>query len=468
MADSPLFNGVVEGFYGRPWNARQRHQLFGWMKAWGLNTYFYAPKGDPKHRASWTQPYDDMQLAELGALIGDAARHGLRFVFGIAPGLSICHASDADFNRLLDKVGQILSLGCRHLAILFDDIAPALDAVDARRFSGPAEAQAFVANRLLSTLGDRLDPGSGLLFCPTVYCGRMAGNRLSDSTYLAELGRALDPAIPLLWTGPEIISEVISPDHIQELQQVLGSTRPIILWDNLHANDYDLRRLHLGPFAGRPPALKACIRGVLLNPNCEFEANFIPVHTLAAWCRDGAPPAWDPIAAFRAAVMDWLPSFQGGTPPVQPDDLTWIAEVFHLPFNLGPSVARWLVDARNRLLAPSDNPGAPAGVLDDGAAIAQRFSDALDAMPNRDLCFALQRHVWALKESTLLLRDGSQACARLDPASRWFEPMALAPRQQEGGFLDRTGRLAPQAADGRFDFRPPSFRVTPPGQPPQG
>src|SRR5262245_48587420 len=85
--------GVVEGFYGRPWNARQRHQLFGWMKAWVLNTYLYAPKDDFKHRLFWRELYDEAQAMELAVLIRDCTGHGLNFTYAIAPGLDIDYAS---------------------------------------------------------------------------------------------------------------------------------------------------------------------------------------------------------------------------------------------------------------------------------------------------------------------------------------------------------------------------------------
>ncbi|MHB1307409.1 MAG: beta-N-acetylglucosaminidase domain-containing protein, partial [Limisphaerales bacterium] len=46
-----FLSGVVEGFYGRPWNPSQRRQLFEWLRIAGLNAYLYAPKDDIKHRA---------------------------------------------------------------------------------------------------------------------------------------------------------------------------------------------------------------------------------------------------------------------------------------------------------------------------------------------------------------------------------------------------------------------------------
>ncbi len=61
--------------------------------------------------------------------------------------------------------------------------------------------------------------------------------------------------------------------------------RKAVIWDNLHANDYDPKRVFLGPYAGRAVALRAETAGILLNPNCEYECNFIALHTMADWHR---------------------------------------------------------------------------------------------------------------------------------------------------------------------------------------
>ena len=61
--------------------------------------------------------------------------------------------------------------------------------------------------------------------------------------------------------------------------------RKPVIWDNIHANDYDQRRVFLGGYHGRPVELYPYLNGILTNPNCEFEANFIAIHTLGTWCR---------------------------------------------------------------------------------------------------------------------------------------------------------------------------------------
>ena len=86
-------------------------------------------------------------------------------------------------------------------------------------------------------------------------------------------------------TGPKVISKVISESSIDELTAVIQ--RPPVIWDNLHANDYDQHRLFLGPYVGRSVELIPKLNGVLTNPNCEYGANYIPIHTLAQWSHCG-------------------------------------------------------------------------------------------------------------------------------------------------------------------------------------
>ncbi|CAF5226291.1 unnamed protein product, partial [Rotaria magnacalcarata] len=76
----------------------------------------------------------------------------------------------------------------------------------------------------------------------------------------------------------KVISRRISVSHILSVNIVLQ--RRVTIWDNLNAKDYDQCRLCLGPFSGRSSNLSSRLSGMLSNPNCEFELNFIPLHTL--------------------------------------------------------------------------------------------------------------------------------------------------------------------------------------------
>ena len=50
-------------------------------------------------------------------------------------------------------------------------------------------------------------------------------------------------------SGPKVVSKVLTMESIEELREVLK--RPPVIWDNLHANDYDQKRLYMGPYSGR-------------------------------------------------------------------------------------------------------------------------------------------------------------------------------------------------------------------------
>lgn len=115
------------------------------------------------------------------------------------------------------------------------------------------------------------------------YCKTRALPTVKKSEYLNTLGKELHPDIDIMWTGDKVIPELITKDSIKELVEVLQ--RKPVIWDNIHANDYDQRRVFLGGYNGRPIELYPYLNGILTNPNCEFEANYVAIHTLGTWCR---------------------------------------------------------------------------------------------------------------------------------------------------------------------------------------
>uniref|UniRef100_A0A915K7W7 protein O-GlcNAcase n=1 Tax=Romanomermis culicivorax TaxID=13658 RepID=A0A915K7W7_ROMCU len=269
--------GVVEGFYGRPWSLEQRRDLFRRLDKFGLNSYVYAPKDDIKHRALWRQLYVDEEIMNLRLLITSAKESNIKFYYAISPGLDIDYSSEEEIDRLKMKLDQVKSLGCDCFAVLFDDIEMTMSSTNKGQFRTYAEAQAFVTNKLFEYLKE-----PDFLFCPTEYCESRCEPDLMNSEYLLALGKYLNTNIEVLWTGPKVISRLITVDHLDQVCKIVGR-RPVI-WDNLFANDYDImRRLFLGPFTGRPVAVKSRTNGFLLNPNCQYEANFTPLFTLAAW-----------------------------------------------------------------------------------------------------------------------------------------------------------------------------------------
>ncbi|KAM4672683.1 protein O-GlcNAcase-like [Amazona ochrocephala] len=325
MAGRPRFLcGVVEGFYGRPWSMEQRKLLFEWLGRRALNCYMYAPKDELKHRLLWREPYTEPEAAHMRSLIEAAQGRGVEFVFALSAGQDMVFSSAGDRLLLQQKLRQVAAMGCRAFALLFDDIDPCMCQADRDAFPSLAQAQASVANEVYQELGQP----PVFLFCPTEYCSSLCSPSPSQSCYLLTIGRELLPGIGVIWTGPKVVSQELSAVLLEEVEGVLRR-RPVI-WDNLYANDYDCRRVFLGPYTGRAPGLMARLRGLLLNPNCELQANFIPIHTLGSWFRSelwscarpdhtGMEPAaaredsqgpqdgrYSPQEALELALRDWV------------------------------------------------------------------------------------------------------------------------------------------------------------------
>ena len=54
--------GFIEGYYGNPWSTTDRMKLMEWGGYYKLNSYFYAPKDDPKHNSKWRELYTDEEI----------------------------------------------------------------------------------------------------------------------------------------------------------------------------------------------------------------------------------------------------------------------------------------------------------------------------------------------------------------------------------------------------------------------
>ncbi|KAM6956446.1 protein O-GlcNAcase [Aplochiton taeniatus] len=272
-----FISGVVEGFYGRPWTMEQRKELFRRQQKWGLNTYLYAPKDDYKHRMFWREMYLVEEAEQLMTLISAAKEHGIEFIYAISPGLDITFSNQKEVSTLKRKLDQVSHFGCKSFALLFDDIDHNMCPADKEVFSSFAHAQVSITNEIFQYLGEP----ETFLFCPTEYCGTFCYPNVAQSPYLQTVGEKLLPGIEVLWTGPKVVSKDITVESIEEVSKILG--RAPVIWDNIHANDYDQKRLFLGPYKGRSTELIPRLKGVLTNPNCEFESNFVAIHTLATW-----------------------------------------------------------------------------------------------------------------------------------------------------------------------------------------
>jgi protein O-GlcNAcase/histone acetyltransferase len=441
--NTEFLSGVIEGFYGQPWSRNERSELFDWMSEFKLNTYLYAPKDDLKLRARWRESYTSDELSNLRELIDAAIAHGIEFTYALSPGLDIRYSSTADLDSIQRRFQQIIDLGVKRFALLFDDIPDRIPAEDARTFDSFAELQANAANKIHHWLTNQY-AASAFLFCPTAYCGRMAERGLGGADYLAQIGEYLQPRIQVLWTGPEIISEEISVAHIRKIA-VLLRRKPVI-WDNLHANDYDGRRFFVGPYSGRPREILNEVAGILSNPNCEFHLNYLPIFTLADFVHGNGP--WQPRDSFLANLPFWLKHFDSRENFLSAADLLVLCDCFYLPHTDGPEAESLLRSLRHLIERPRDYAAFPS--LIQRAHRLRAFCARLAEIENRPLFHALSRRVWELREELDLLEKF--IFFRSDPANsdKSFTSEFHLPKTYRGGFVPRLQQLLLQNSDGSF------------------
>ena len=437
--------GVIEGFYGAPWSTAERIEVLDWMKSWGLNTYLYGPKDDLHHRTVWRECYPEAEATELAELVSRCRERGIGFLYAMGPGLDVRYSDPGELAALQARFVQLAGLGCRDFSLLFDDIPDAMDPADAARWGTLAAAQCALVNAVRDWMESAI-PGGRLVFCPTPYCGRMAAAGHGGEGYLAGIGAGLHPDIDVFWTGPEIVSGEITMEHVAWVTGLLR--RPPLIWDNLHANDYDGRRFQCGPYSGRPPELRSRVRGVLTNPNNEQPLDFVALRTLAAWVHsDGT---WDPRAAYLAALEEWRPRFATRDGGMALDELVRVFDCHYLPHEEGPEAERLFGDLRDLLARDPGTWGPEADVLRGRMGRLRVLCVRMAGLVDRRLFHAMGRRIWELREEMYLLER--YIADRQDPVKRLasYRPDSHLPKVYRGGFVPRLQRLLEQRPDGAY------------------
>jgi protein O-GlcNAcase / histone acetyltransferase len=444
-----FFSGVIEGFYGAPWSAAERVELFEWMARWRLNTYMYAPKDDLKHRAVWRESYSGEEADRFKELIHACGTRGIRFVYALSPGLDIRYDDPAELQVLQGRVDQMMTLGCRDFALLFDDIPDRLDAAVIARFGSLAAAQCDLTNTLVRWIVEK-EPRARVAFCPTPYCSRMVDAGLGGEGYLQTVGRELMPSIGVFWTGPDIVSREITTDHVREIAAILR--RPPIIWDNLFANDYDGHRFFCGPYAGRARELRTETSGLLLNPNNELLLNYVPLHTFSAFVHgdEDAGGGYDPRAAYLAGMREWAAWFETINGPIPLDDVMLLGDCYYLPYEDGPEADALYQQARHVIsgLVDRGRPGEweqAAARFRERAGHLRQLCVRLAELRRRPLFHALSRRVWDLKEELDLLDRYAGASGHPTFTSDYHRPGTY-----RGGLVAKLQRLLVPQPDATF------------------
>jgi hyaluronoglucosaminidase len=251
-----LLVGVIEGFYGRSWSHSTRLAYARYLQCLGLNSYIYCPKSDPFLRKRWPERWPEQTRAELKELALAYAARNINCGIGLSPFALYENYGGAQQQALKNKIEYLAELEMPILAILFDDMPGALDAL--------AERQAQIVADVCEWA-----PQSRILVCPTYYSFDPVLEKhfgAMPEHYWSDLGRYLPRSADIFWTGNRVCSESITTGDIEQITRKLG--RKVLLWDNYPVNDGAQRSnyLYCSELAERDHKLAAGITGHFCNP----------------------------------------------------------------------------------------------------------------------------------------------------------------------------------------------------------
>ena len=283
--------GIIEGYYGKPWDWAVRAETMVFLKPHGYGFFLYAPKLDHFLRERWHEDHPADEKAALTKFSAQCRNTGVRFGVGLSP-FEIYRAFDDDARaKLAQKLAWLDEIGLDDLAILFDDMRGDLPHL--------AQTQSDIVH-----FAGTHTKATRLIVCPSYYTDdpvldRFFGAR--PANYLEDIGRLLDPKIEIFWTGEEVCAKEIDPAHLARVEGQLR--RKPFLWDNYPVNDGARmsQYLHLRAFTGRPAANAAHISAHAVNPALQPVLTRIPMLTLAAGYANGDTYAYG--AAFHDAAI---------------------------------------------------------------------------------------------------------------------------------------------------------------------
>jgi hyaluronoglucosaminidase len=263
--------GVVEGFFGKPWPWDARTAYADFLSEYGFNTYLYAPKDDRLLRQNWHIPFPDEHLEKLKALAGVHRDNNIYFSIGLSPFELYRNFNTENQGLLKAKLEQINEINPSILCILFDDMQGDFDSL--------AEQQLKITNFIIEN-----SQASHFIFCPTYYSddpGLIDHFGKKPPAYLEDIGKLLDPAVDIFWTGPSVFSKHYPAKHLQEIAAKLQ--RKPLIWDNYPVNDAKRLTgfLHLEPFPDQSKIMREFSAGHLANPMNQAYLSRLALYSLS-------------------------------------------------------------------------------------------------------------------------------------------------------------------------------------------
>lgn len=289
--------GFIEGYYGNPWSTEDRVNLMTWGGYYKLNSYFYAPKDDPKHNSNWRELYTEEELESKIKPLAEAGNQSkCRFVFALHPfmynaiSFSSEEAYQADLKVLQDKFEQVINVGVRQIAILADDAA---------NYNNTGNLGGNNYERLLTDMTtwleemqkDYPDLKTTIPFCPVEYGG------YGESYY-----KGFSENVQIVMTGGKVWGEVSNSFTSTFTNNV---ERGPYMWINWPCTDNSKKHLIMGGYDTflQPGVNPENIQGIVLNPMQQSEPSKVAIFGNACY-------SWHIWDTIEQANQAWEDSFK--------------------------------------------------------------------------------------------------------------------------------------------------------------
>ena len=283
--------GFIEGYYGNPWSTQDRQELMKWGGYYKLNSYFYAPKDDPKHNSSWRELYT---AEEIETKIKPLAKVGneskCRFVFALHPYMynPIRYNTEENYQNDLKvmqaKFAQVIEAGVRQIAILADDA----NNVGGSNYIRTLNDMSAWLKEMQKTYPDlKLT----LPFCTQEYM-------YNGQSYY----RDFPENVQIVMTGGRVWGEV-SNEFTTTFTNNAG--RGPYMWINWPCSDNSKNHLIMGGYSNflHPGVDANKIQGIVLNPMQQSEPSKVAIFGNACY-------SWNIWESKDEADQAWTDSFK--------------------------------------------------------------------------------------------------------------------------------------------------------------
>ena len=281
--------GFIEGYYGNPWSTEDRINLMKWGGYYKLNSYFYAPKNDPKHNAKWRELYTEEELNTLIRPLAEAGNASkCRFVYALHTFMYNPVRFDgnyqADLKAVQDKLAQVIEAGVRQVAILADD-AGNVGGNNYNKFLTDMTAWLAEMKKTYPDLKQTLP------FCPQEYM-------YNGQAYY----KNFPENVQVVMTGGRVWGEV-NQNFTNTFTNNAG--RGPYMWINWPCTDNSKSHLIMGGYTTflHPGVDPAKIQGIVLNPMQQSEPSKVAIFGNACY-------SWNIWENADIANKAWQDSFK--------------------------------------------------------------------------------------------------------------------------------------------------------------